>query len=587
MFLSEEIKESYQSWENGDIVLITAPTGSGKSYFILHILLEWAVLHGQKILYLVNRKILKKQLECDVETVRNSIISKFGRPILMKDHIEIKTYQSIEQAILNNQFEVLNKLKEYSYVIYDECHYFYNDANFNTYTELSYDCMRTLFNDKIQVFMSATMNAMEEKIITRPAFLRLNEVPALNVQLKFESKRICRYACPVDYSYIKIHDFESEDDIKTIIKGGLNRIDSEKWLVFCDNIVRGKKLRKQLLEKDKDGKQCLHENEIIFIDADYENDDSATEVVEQLATKSSADKKVIITTAVMDNGISFHDVDLKNIIILADTQESFIQMLGRKRVLQTGETYDVNVYICRRSIGHFESRLANVDKTIDFYERYAEALLRGNLEYNPEQGNWYYMSPYLMARDGTRLYARHQQNFLDNILHNEQNYNSARQYAYSVQGVLAQNTFSIERLYALKAFYQKMIQAMDRDVFAFLEEQRRWINRLDCPIDFSDAEEFIEEEYRNVLIEYLEPWVGNKMDGKQNKLFKKNKELRDILVYFYKKKSDYTENELLSITKTTSSITPERFNECMKNASLDYRMKKPDKSHFIIEKGEN
>lgn len=32
----------------------------------------------------------------------------------------------------------------------------------------------------------------------------------------------------------------------------------------------------------------------------------------------------------MDNGISIHDVNLKNIVIMCDTKEEFIQMLGRK-----------------------------------------------------------------------------------------------------------------------------------------------------------------------------------------------------------------------------------------------------------------
>ena len=39
----------------------------------------------------------------------------------------------------------------------------------------------------------------------------------------------------------------------------------------------------------------------------------------------------MIATAVMDNGVSFHDTALRNMVIFADTKEEFIQMLGRKR----------------------------------------------------------------------------------------------------------------------------------------------------------------------------------------------------------------------------------------------------------------
>ncbi len=34
----------------------------------------------------------------------------------------------------------------------------------------------------------------------------------------------------------------------------------------------------------------------------------------------------------MDNGISLEDEYLRNIVIMADTKETFIQMLGRKRI---------------------------------------------------------------------------------------------------------------------------------------------------------------------------------------------------------------------------------------------------------------
>ena len=47
----------------------------------------------------------------------------------------------------------------------------------------------------------------------------------------------------------------------------------------------------------------------------------------------------------MDNGISFIDSDLKHIVVSADTQEEFIQMLGRKRA----NNEKVTLYIYRRN----------------------------------------------------------------------------------------------------------------------------------------------------------------------------------------------------------------------------------------------
>lgn len=61
-FVSDEIGEKYKEWKNRNIIFITSPTGSGKSYFILHIFLKWAIKNNMRILYLVNRRILKMQL---------------------------------------------------------------------------------------------------------------------------------------------------------------------------------------------------------------------------------------------------------------------------------------------------------------------------------------------------------------------------------------------------------------------------------------------------------------------------------------------------------------------------------------------
>lgn len=51
---------------------------------------------------------------------------------------------------------------------------------------------------------------------------------------------------------------------------------------------------------------------------------------------------------------------------MADTEETFIQMLGRKR--QDG--LKLNLYICKRSVDHFSKRYESVKRKFDFYEKY-------------------------------------------------------------------------------------------------------------------------------------------------------------------------------------------------------------------------
>ena len=62
-YLVDIIREAYRGWEAGDVIFITAPTGTGKTHFIFYTLLEHIIRNKKRLLYLVNRRVLKTQLE--------------------------------------------------------------------------------------------------------------------------------------------------------------------------------------------------------------------------------------------------------------------------------------------------------------------------------------------------------------------------------------------------------------------------------------------------------------------------------------------------------------------------------------------
>lgn len=58
----------------------------------------------------------------------------------INDYINITTYQYIENImLLENPRDIYNFVSKFDICIYDECHYFYSDSLYNTYTELSFD----------------------------------------------------------------------------------------------------------------------------------------------------------------------------------------------------------------------------------------------------------------------------------------------------------------------------------------------------------------------------------------------------------------------------------------------------------------
>ena len=62
-YITEEIGDSYKTWTAEKPVVIHAPTGSGKTFFILNRLLPYVAECGKRMVYLSNRSALKQQVE--------------------------------------------------------------------------------------------------------------------------------------------------------------------------------------------------------------------------------------------------------------------------------------------------------------------------------------------------------------------------------------------------------------------------------------------------------------------------------------------------------------------------------------------
>ena len=153
-YIAEKIGDNYQEWKNGDVVFISSPTGSGKTTFILKKLLPYLAEKGQRILYLVNRKALKLQLEIECKDI-------FGD---YAKCIDIELYQSMETIISDNYEYAVNKYRRYFCIVCDEAHYFMMDSNYNTNTIWSYNFIKNELWNKLQIYISATMENIKKFI---------------------------------------------------------------------------------------------------------------------------------------------------------------------------------------------------------------------------------------------------------------------------------------------------------------------------------------------------------------------------------------------------------------------------------------
>ena len=76
--------------------------------------------------------------------------------------------------------------------------------------------------------------------------------------------------------------------------------------------------------------------------------------------------KILITTAVLDNGVSIKDPDVQNVAIITDSKISFLQMLGR---IRPGYCEKINLFFVQRDAGIFEKRARQYEEYINAFEQ--------------------------------------------------------------------------------------------------------------------------------------------------------------------------------------------------------------------------
>ena len=73
-WVTDSIGDDYKTWKQGDIVLINAQTGTGKTWFIKNNLIDNALEDYERLLYVCNRTNLKRQL-------KKNLLEKYGLEI--------------------------------------------------------------------------------------------------------------------------------------------------------------------------------------------------------------------------------------------------------------------------------------------------------------------------------------------------------------------------------------------------------------------------------------------------------------------------------------------------------------------------
>ena len=301
-------------------------------------------------------------------------------------------------------------------------------------------------------------------------------------------------------------------------------------------------------------------------------------------------KMIIISTPVMDNGISIKDIGLRNLVLLCDTEEEFIQMIGRKR--EDGEK--VNLYLWKRDVLHFKRRFQYWDKINHFYEdnknkffwiegihkffkdavgKELESISHPNGNLSSPNGNesnvfnqlWFLFDKLIGSRQGSLKLI-----FDD--------YNLAKIMCFPFKGFICLNDFSIQRCKFLCSFYKDMAERMENDEDAFLNEQLSWLNvDKSCATDISG--DVYPQKIKN-LIERISLSIKSSLKDKE--IVKLERE--DFLsfygtfrkcmkeVYEITEDGEELENALKYLRRNDRPIPCDLFNSFMKKFELPYQL---------------
>jgi len=304
LYLSDLILDKYKTW-NKEFIVFDGGTGSGKSYFCIHILGKYAKEHNKKILYLCNRRKLRKQVYNEVK--------RLG----LQNIIYVISYQLLQKNIQKG-----HKYPFYDYIIADECHYFTTDAKFNEYTDISYDYLMNQ-RDSVVIWVSATAKV----------FFRW-----LEDKCKVKKRNIFRI--DKDYSYVKKVYFYQKEELTTIIDDILENESESKIIVFCNSASRMYEMNKRY--GDMANYYCSSSSmnkklkEMCGIDETSKKIKDC--IIQYPDGRITFEKRILFTTTVLDNGVDLKDENIKHIFSEIFDPDSLIQSLGRKRNLNENDT---------------------------------------------------------------------------------------------------------------------------------------------------------------------------------------------------------------------------------------------------------
>ena len=340
-YLSELLAEEYRCWDYKKII-IQAPTGMGKTTFLVKKLLPYYQSRKKKVLVLCNRRLLRQQY-------LYSLVAEFDTYAEMQTVVSVNTYQALAD-LLANGVEPETLLLGYDVICLDEFHFFYADSDFNGFgTYVLFQALMISGLLKTMIFLSATSACIEgfvKEILPKSERFLENKYPMSGYHLVKECLQVRKYDFTVfaDYSYLQC---VLAPDLETLV---LEMAKSpQKSIIFIDDKDKAEKIKEILCLKGN-----IQAKDVKVLNADVLEARENVFLVENMTLANKLPCKILITTSVLDNGVSIKDKEVGNLAVITESKISFLQMIGRVRV--EDNTQQIKLYFCPNQVEYYARR---------------------------------------------------------------------------------------------------------------------------------------------------------------------------------------------------------------------------------------
>lgn len=352
-YISDQLDYEMKLWSCKNPIVIGAPTGSGKTTFVVEKIVRRAKKTSENVLIITNRNPLNVAYKKEVAKVmgmENYYGDLCSSNVTDFSNIYVVNYQGLENFMKNHSSII------FDFVVADECHYFLQDAMFSDCTDFVLESIPKKFRYAVRIYISATIEEVLPHIIRveNPFtyvddfgnLVYLNQAYGTFVDANQHLPRV--YEMSPDYSQLELVFYENTQEIIEYFETR-----EDKALVFLNSIEQCKFFKKNLSSSLVVYSKYLKEN---------------PELLNKLIEEERFDEKIMLTTSVFSNGNNIKDQKVKSVAIEAIDIVDIKQMAGRRRINNDNLSDSFTVYIKIPDLEFLEKKFREINHKLNLIE---------------------------------------------------------------------------------------------------------------------------------------------------------------------------------------------------------------------------